>query len=217
MPTERIPTTVDGRIAMIASASALITATPATYGLTAADAAYLAALVTAVQTARATQENYRTAKAASTVALQTAVANLTSTFRALARGLRANSAIADQDLATLAVARRTPPTPGVAPGDAPVVTLESRTAGAAHIRLRQPGGSRARPTGCIGAEISLVNGVPPPVVGEADHGSKRFSSRGKATVATDTAAPRLRLYARWLTPKGAYSPWSLALAFTPQT
>lgn len=217
MNTDTIPNTIDGRIAFLQNASTLITATPADYGLVAGDATAFHALVTALVAARAGSTTAQTAAQSATVALQQADDDAETAFRAMAQGMRVDITVTDENLATIGVFRRNPPAPIVPPTDAPVLTLEGLNVGSANISLRQVGGSRSRPLGCVGAELSLVNGATAPVEGEADTGTKRFTSKASTVVATDIGATRVRLYARWMTPRGAYSPWSLAVAFSPQS
>jgi len=217
MDKDSIPSQMDLRIAFLQNASTLITATPADFGLIVDDAEALAALVTLVVGARAAVETAKAGQASAVVALNQADSDLTDAFRALAQGMRVDATVTDENIALIGVFRRSAPAPIVPPSEAPVLTLEGLNVGSAKLSLRQVGGSRSRPSGCSGAELSLVNGAAAPVEGEAENGTKRFTSRCSVTVSTDIGAARIRVYARWMTPRGEYSAWSLAVAFNPQT
>ena len=102
-----------------------------------------------------------------------------------------------------------------APNEAPVVSLEKVMPRFVVIRLRRAGGGR-RPSHIWGAQVSLVNGAAEPTAGEAERGNKETFTRCHATVPTTGSPPSVRLYARWMTQRGKFSPWSLPLPFRPQ-
>ena len=88
-------------------------------------------------------------------------------------------------------------------------------AGAVRVGLCQPGGSRSRPRGVVGYELSFVDGANPPVEGEADRGSKCLVTRSLVTVPMEKLGlARARLYARHFTGRGEYGPWSLPVTFS---
>jgi hypothetical protein len=87
---------------------------------------------------------------------------------------------------------------GVAPG---IVNFRFRTAGSAR--------PRARAENTNGIQLAVVDASKPTVDGEADLVPTLHITRSPATVDSTDMPGQVRLYARWVTPRGLTSPWTL--------
>lgn len=218
MKKESIPTQIGAVLAFMIAASAKITAAPADYGTDADGATALADLVTAATTANGDVETARLASQAKTAALDDSIFALTAGFRNLAQQARFNPDVSDEMLADIGIHRKGDPSRISAPNDAPILSIDSLTMGFADVTAKVPGQTgRSKPDGAIGVQLSLVDGTVAPELDNPDHGVMLFSSKARARVATDIGKARVRLYARWISPRGENSPWSLPSQFVPQT
>lgn len=212
-----VPVRHTDRLGAIAAASSKITAMPEDYGLTADDAAALAAKVTAAKNAMEEANKYKALKEAKTQALQNALSDLTASFRRLQNHARSNASVSDGKLADIEAYRRPKPSRIGAPDSAPEVSVEDVLIGFADLRLIEPNTRSAKlPRTATGFEISLVNGTSPATAGEADTGVKTFVSKARCRISTDLGKPRLRVYARYVGRRAQYGPWSRPAEFSPR-
>ena len=154
----------DSQLALAsANFSALISAAPTTYSLTAAQATAYATLNTAYQTALglATAESTRTKVTIGNKKI--ARDNLRANAILLAGIARNTPTVTNPQLEALGLLPRTIPTPIPAPGAAPVVQIVSASGNSVNIRLRNGTGSgRGKPPGVKSATVfSYVGAVAP--------------------------------------------------------
>jgi hypothetical protein len=186
---------------------------PASLGLTAADVTELGTLVTAAQTAHDEVNATRLQVKAKTQALSApdgALELLKAKLRDIANAARVSSA-SDNAVAAIGVNRRDPsPTPKNPPADPPEFSVESVAPGVINIRFRTAGSARprARAENTSGVQIAVVNGANPAADGEADTVPPLIVTRSPATLDSKTMPDKVRLYARWVTPRGLTSPWT---------
>lgn len=186
---------------------------PASLGLTAADVTELGAAVTAAQTAHDGVNAARLAVKAKTQALSApdgAHELLKAKLRDIANAARV-SAAPDDAVAAIGVNRRDPsPTPKNPPADPPEFSVDSVAPGVINIRFRTAGSAkpRARAENTSGVQIAVVNGTKTATDGEADTVPPLIVTRSPATLDSKPMPETVRLYARWVTPRGLTSPWT---------
>jgi hypothetical protein len=195
--------------------SGLITAAPTTYGLVAADATALAALVTAYSTALEIALEPTTRTPVTVATKDTARAALVADIRSLARRIQANPAVTVAQKTALGltivdhVHSPTPP-----PATKPVASMVELDGRAHLIRLVDEATPtrRARPLGTAGAEVySFVaqNGETPP--GDLEQWRHEgLATRSEFTVNYEQAdiGKLAHIRAQWINRKGQRGPVS---------
>lgn len=166
----------------------LITPTPATYGLVAADVTTYTALHTAYSTALAACDPNQRNKPA-VVAKNAAKAALKNGATLLANKIYASPTVTDAQKTALGIPPRATPTPIPAPSSSPVIEVVSVSGWTARIRLRAgEGAGRGKPAGTIGASIFSFVGEEAPT----DIGQWKFEgSTGRVTSVDVTFANTL--------------------------
>ena len=208
------------QIAYAGQMHAVVTATgfdPLTIGVTAQDVTELGTLLTAdqgnhsaINTATATKK----AKVQDMSAPGGSHPQLMDKVRVIANAARVSNAT-DGVLASMGITRRSAgATPKTVPQEPPEFTLVNVKPGIINIRFREEGSAqpRARAATTTGVQISVVNGTPAPVDGEADAAPNQFVSRSPSSLDSTNMPGQVRLYARWVTQRGQTGPWSLPLS-----
>ncbi len=183
MSTSFLPRTDAGLLAWSLNFKTLITASPITYGLTAALATSYGTLHDAYASALADCDpNIRTK--AAVVAKNQARTELKNEARLLANLVNGTASVTDAQKTELGLTVRDEPTPIPPPSAAPVLESVSLNAGPVKIRLRDAtsGENRGRPAGTFGASVfSAVGATAPTDISEY----KFEGSTGKVKVDVD--------------------------------
>jgi hypothetical protein len=156
MTTSYIPSTDAGFSAWLLNFSALITATPALYGLIAGDATAIAAQNTAYQAAYTLATNPATRTAPTVAAKDAAKATALAVVRPYAVAISLNAGVDDLDKTAVGVTvRKTVPTPIPAPTVAPQVSFVSAIPLATTLKVvnSDEPTTKAKPFGAIGIEV----------------------------------------------------------------
>lgn len=156
-----VPTKDQDFAAWLLNLATLITATPATYGLTAPDAVVISNVQTTFAAALTAATDPAT-RTKGTVALKdVARATAEATVRPYAVQISANSSVTDQDKADVGVTiRKTIPTPIPAPTDAPALSLVKAIPLQTTVQAVVPGAiGKAKPFGSIGLEVHVSIGT----------------------------------------------------------
>jgi hypothetical protein len=195
-----LPRTDDALLAWSANFSALITATPTAYGLTAALASSYAAVHTTFATALGACDPGQRSK--TTVAAKNeARTNLKIQARLLANLVEGTSTVTDAQKVELGLNVRKPPTPTPVPTTPPVLEVISVSAWTVKIKLREQGGTgrRGKPVGVAGASFfSYVGGEPPTDLAQWKfEGNTGRTSFDVAFTSTLPAGTRVWLTAFW--------------------
>jgi hypothetical protein len=154
----------DSQLALAsANFATLISATPTTYGITAAQATTYATLNTAYQAALVLATGESTKTKVTVGNKNIARKNLRANAIQLAAFIRNTPTVTNPQLQTLGLLPRTIPMPIPAPGAAPVVQIVSVSGNSVNIRLRNGTGSgRGKPPGVKSATVfSYVGAVAP--------------------------------------------------------
>jgi hypothetical protein len=205
-------------LAFATNFSTLITAVPATYGLTAPDAVAIAAVVNPFAAAYALATNPATRTTITIDTKDTAKAAMLVTVRRYAQLIKSDVAVNDEDKLALGIGiRDLVPTPIVAPATFPL--LNPVGAGPLTHELRFADNltpdSRAKPAGALGMQLFRSIGVVPP--GSAAAASfLAFVTKQPYVSAFDEADKNKTAYyyARWQTRTGLVGPWSQVASFT---
>lgn len=179
----------------------------------------LAAFIAAVETMVAAQADADAARAAAVEAtnvVDTQLGVLVSQVRLLSARMRV-STMTDAELATMAIARRSPTnTPIPAPVAVPNIVVEAFAPGEVSVRYQTPGlaGPRQLPDGSVGVEFSLRTEAS---VETPENGILQSVSRNPSPISTaGLPAGRVKLCARFFTRSGLNGPWSAPVAFNSQ-
>jgi hypothetical protein len=191
------PRTDDGLLAWSLNFKTLITATPTTYGLTAAQATAYGTVHTDFATALAACDPAIRNKT-STNAKNAARTALKIAARQTASLVEGTPTVTDAEKIQLGLTVRSAPIPIPTPKDAPGLDVVSTAGWTAKIRLHDAaaGGKRGKPSGVSGASVFSFVGATAP----ADIGSWQFEGNtGRTTidiVFPNTLAPGAKV---WLT------------------
>ena len=195
--------------------SSKITATPVAYGLLAADATALAALVASFNTALGAATNPATRTAVTVASKDTAKVALVADIRSLARRIQATPSVTAAQKTELGLTVHDEvPSPVPPPATRPLVAVMSTAARMINIRLSDETTPtrRARPTGTSGAEVysfvPTASEAPP-----ADLENWRFEGMAtRSDFAVDFNAADIgksaTIVARWFNRKGETGPVS---------
>lgn len=221
MARDYIPTTLAARVAWAANFAALITATPAAYGLVPADAVSIAAAVTALEDAYGVAVNPGTRTSAAVAAQNGADLQMQAVCRPFAMRIKSNTAVSEAQL--LGLGLNVPSggsTPVPPPTTEPSLALVAIAPGTLRVAYAQaPGASgRAKPENVVGAQIFVTYGQTPavdPTV--AAYAATVTKSPFVLDVPQARRGQTATIWARWQTRSGdngvaATGPWSAALS-----
>lgn len=147
--------------AWIINFSALLTAAPATYGLTAPDAVIVDGVTDTFVAADTLANNPATRTAPTIAARDAARAAAEFVVRPYAVGISLAASVANEDKIAIGVTvRSTTPTPIPAPVVAPSIELLAARPLVQDLQIRQPGStSKSKPAGCIAIEVARSVGT----------------------------------------------------------
>jgi hypothetical protein len=188
----------------------LINATPTTYGLTEPQATGYETLHSAFDSAFQASQDPTTRTPANIVAKNTAMNNLRTNARLLARIIQAAPAVTDEMKAGLGLTvRKTEPSPINPPTELPVLEVTERFGAVVRIKLHDGSGSRrGKPDGVQGASVFSYVGATPP----ADASGWKFEGNTTKTITEVEfpagTAPGTTVYltAFWYNPRGQSGP-----------
>ena len=223
MSTSYIPQSDSGFDAWLTNFSSLITADPATYGLTAPDAVDIAAERTAYHAAYVTATTPETRTSPTVAAKDQAKAHALAVVRPFAVAISLNAGVTNENKEAVGVTvRKTTPTPIPPPVTQPVLVLVAGTPGAHQLRYYDTSTptTKAKPFGAIGVEIWRAVGT----VAAVDPEQSRYyatwtKSPNVSTFAPSDVGKTVTYFARWVTRSGAGGvsvpgPWSAPLVLT---
>jgi len=199
--------------------SALITATPATYGLLAADAVIIAGYYTAWAAAYNPTTSAATKTAQTVAAKNVALATYLPLIRAYAQTIANNVGVSSSAKIALGLNPKTStPSPITAPNSSPILLVQYAAAGQIVLRYRDSAASpssKAKPYGAIQlrlvGKVSITPGSDPTTLPQLVVATKSplvLSTAGMGSGGT------LYLAGYWLTRKGLVSPPSPIIATT---
>jgi hypothetical protein len=156
-----LPASDSNFAAWLLNFSTLLTAAPATYGLTAPDAVIVAGVESAFSAALTTATDPSTRTPAAVAAKDAARASAEAVVRPFAVSISLNPAVLVEDKVAIGVTvRSTTPTPVPAPVVAPSIELIKATPLVMQLQVRPVGSSsKAKPPGCIAIEIARSVGT----------------------------------------------------------
>jgi hypothetical protein len=198
--------------------SALLTASPATYGLTSGDATAIAAQATALDAAWTLITSSATKTAATVSAFNTEKITAIALARPYAQAISLNAGVSSSAKTALGVNPRTSvPTPITAPTTNPVLTAQSASTAGIIVRYRDSTASpsvKSKPYGVIGTLIyakasATVITDPTTLSFEGTQTKSPFTLSMPAT-----AGMQIYIAARWVTKKGLIGPWSPVINYT---
>lgn len=199
--------------------STLITASPATYGLTSGDASAIAAVYTTWHTDYLIVTSPTTKTMASVAAKNAAKISLLATIRPYAQNIGLNAGVTTSNKVALGINPRTStPTPITAPTTYPVLGITQTLALQAVLTYRDQMASptsKAKPYGAIGTQIFATASVTP----ITDPSALNFitqATKSPLLIAWQSADVGKKAYyaARWVTRAGLVGPWSAIISFT---
>jgi len=199
--------------------SALITASPATYGLSAGDAVAIASPVTAFDSAYSAAIDPSTRTPVSVQAKNDAKIDLLATIRPYAINISLNAGILSADKIAVGVNPRTStPAPISAPTTSPVLSIISAPPLQHILRYRDEEASpsvKAKPYGVMQIQIYASVSVTP-ITDQNTLALKLVDTKSPLLVEWLPADAGKQAYyaARWVTRKGLTGPWSTIVAMT---
>lgn len=151
-------------VAGSANFSALLSASPTTYGATAAQATAFAALDAALQSAYTTAVSPTTRSPVNIEAKNLALQNMRASAINLAKIAYSTSTVSDAQLVALGLLPRSSRTPIPAPATAPMIDVVSVGGNTVKLRLHAAGDPtrRGKPDGVNGASVFSFIGAAPP-------------------------------------------------------
>jgi hypothetical protein len=203
----------------LANFSTLISASPATYGLTSTDAINIAAANTSFQTAYAVVTSPSTKTAATVSAKNTAKVNTLAIVRPYAQQISLNAGVSSADKTAVGVNPRTStPSPVTPPTSNPILSVRGAGNLSLILSYRDSAASvsvKAKPYGVTSCRIRYVVSATPitdvTVLTGLVHATK---SPLTVTFASGDAGKQCYLAAQWVTRTGGVSPWSPIANFT---
>jgi hypothetical protein len=198
--------------------STLITAAPATYGLTSGDATAIAAQYTAIAAAYALITSGSTKTASTVSAFNTEKINAIALWRPYAQAISLNAGVTSANKIAVGVNPRTSvPLPITAPATTPILTAQSASTAGIIVRYRDSTASpsvKAKPYGVIGCLIyakasATVITDPTTLTYEGTQTKSPFTLSLPAT-----AGMIVYMSARWVTKKGLIGPWAPIISYT---
>jgi hypothetical protein len=210
--TDWIPST-DGDLATFAANfSAVLTADPTAYGLTAGDASTFAALNSTYQSAYTTATNPSTRTPDAIAAKDAAKNALKPEMRRLGNLIQANIAVSDADKIAIGLTvRDTVPTPISAPSSFPLISVLSATPYNINLKINDSDTptTNAKPAAAIACELYAQASATPLTDPEAISYSG-LETRHLANLQFDAGDVGKTAYivGRWVTRTGLRGPWS---------
>jgi hypothetical protein len=207
-----IPAKNAALVAWAANFSGLITAAPATYGLTSGDATAIAAQYSALNTDYALITSPSTKTAATVSAFNSQKIDAIALFRPYAQAISLNAGVTSANKIAVGVNPRTSvPIPITTPTTTPVLTAQSASTAGIILRYRDATASpsvKSKPYGVIGLLIyakasATVITDPTVLTFEGTQTKSPFQLSMPAT-----AGMIVYMAARWVTKKGLVGPWS---------
>lgn len=212
-----IPARNANLVAWAQNFSTLITASPATYGLTAGDATAIAAQYAALAADYALITSPATKTAQTVSAFNTQKITALALFRPYAQAVSLNAGVSSAAKTALGVNPRTStPTPITSPTTNPVLTVQSASTAGIIVRYRDSVASvsvKAKPYGVIGmllyAKASAAAITDPTTL--SYEGTQTKSPLTLSMPAT--AGMVVYMAGRWVTKKGLIGPWSPIVSY----
>lgn len=213
MATSYLPTRDADLVTWANNFSTLLTASPSTYGLIAADATAVAAAVGPYVAAYAVSQAPETRTPVTVSDKDTAKINMLDVVRPYAVGISLNAGVLTADKIAIGVNPRTAGlTPIVAPTSAPVVSLIGATYLQHLLRYRDEGApstSRAKPVNVV--QIQIFAAVSATVISDPETlPLKTTATKVPVVVEWDSSDQGKPAYyaSRWITRTGLVGPWS---------
>lgn len=214
-----VPGKQNDLVAWAVNFAGLITGSPSSYGLTAADAVNIQSAVDSFVSAMAlvTSPSSRTPDAVS--AKDTARVVMLAVVRPYAQNISLNAGVTSANKIALGVNPRTnTPSPISAPASNPVLTVQSAANLSIVLRYRDSAASpsvKSKPYGAAACEIGFAVSATP-VTDPTALTSHLSATKSPLVVKFDPSAGGKQAYfaARWRTQAGLYSPWSPLVGFT---
>lgn len=212
-----IPARNANLVAWAQNFSTLITASPATYGLTTGDATAIGSEYTTLNTAYGLIISPSTKTAATVSAFNTTKIAALALFRPYAQAISLNAGVSSANKIALGVNPRTStPTPISTPTTNPVLTAQSASTAGIIVRYRDSTASpsvKSKPYGVIGvliyAKASATAIVDPTMLSfEGTQTKSPFTLSMPAT-----AGMTIYIAARWTTKSGKIGPWSPIISY----
>lgn len=223
MPTTYLPASDAAFDAWLTNFSTLLTAAPATYGLTAPNAVTVAAERTAFHNAYVAAIDPGTRTSVTIAAKDSARASAEAVVRPFATNISQNAGVLDSDKTDIGVTvRKTVPTPVPPPLTSPVLVLVAATPLAHNLRYYDTTTptSKKKPAGVTTLEIARAVGTVPAVdPAQASFYGLWTKSPNVSTFLAGDVGKVATYFGRWRTtggPGGAsqVGPWSTPLALT---
>jgi hypothetical protein len=214
-----IPATDAAFANWVANFSTLISASPGTYGLLAADATAIAAQQSTFAAAYALVTSSATKTATTVSAKNTAKVTALAVVRPYAQTISLNAGVSSANKIALGVNPRTStPSPITPPDSNPILSVQSASNLALILRYRDSAASvsvKAKPYGVVACRIfGLISSIPvtdPTLLSFIVQATK---SPLTITRGSGDAGKQLYMAAQWTTRTGGVSPWSPVISFT---
>lgn len=215
-----IPPTDSGFDTWLTNFSTLLTAAPATYGLTAPDATAVAAERTAYHAAYVAATDPGTRTSVTIAAKDSAKVSALAVVRPFAVSISLNSGVTDEDKTDIGVTvRKTVPTPVPPPTTTPALVLIAGVPQAHQLRYYDTSTptTKAKPAGAVGIEIWRAIGTSPAVdPAQASYYTTWTKSPNVSQFLAPDVGKTCTYFARWVTrggPGGSVQvgPWSASL------
>jgi hypothetical protein len=203
----------------LANFSTMITASPATYGLTAGDATTIAAQDTAFQAAYTLAVNPSTRTPATVAAKDAAKVTALGVVRPYAQRIANNAGVSPSNKVALGLNPRTnPPTPITAPTTNPIITIPSMIVLGLITRMRDSLASpsvKAKPAGAIAMELYAKTSATP-ITDPTQLVFIGLQTKSPFTISFDSSDGGKQAYiaGRWVTRTGLVGPWSAVVTAT---
>ena len=221
MPAPYIPPTSSGLDAFASNFSTLISASAATYGLTAGDATTIAAAVSAYHAAYLlggtlagghVPVNPSTRTPVTVGAMRSQQAAVTGVIRTYAAQIRLNPGVANSDKLALGLTLpNTTPSPIPAPTSNPVLSLVQQSHLVVQLSYKDSlaGTSKAKAPGAIQMQLVGAAAAMPPATPDVAPALPAITkSPFQLTFLTPQVGQVLNVWGRWVTRKGLIGPWS---------
>lgn len=204
--------------AWAANFSTLITASPGTYGLVAADATAIAAIVATWHAAYLLITSPTTKTATTVAAKDTAKINLLATVRPYSIQVSLNAGVSPSNKTALGVSARTSvPTPIPAPTTSPAISITAALPQQHVLRYRDETSSpsvKSKPYGAIACQIfALASGTNAPDLSSLMYKTQETKSPTLIEWQAGDVGKTAWYAGRWVTRKGLEGPFSALVNF----
>lgn len=219
MPAPYIPAADAAFDVWLANFSTLLTASPTTYGLLAADATAVAGVTTTWSAAYLLASNPATRTPVTVADKDVARAAAEAMVRPYASRISVNPAVTDADKVAIGVTvRSTTPTPIPPPVTAPQITLNKAITGQQTLSFSEPGAvGKAKPYGVVGVQLFASVGTTFATdPAQCSYVAQVTKSPTVQSFDAADAGKKVTWFARWVTKSGPggqaqVGPWSDAL------